>query len=203
VDISPAASGRYLLAVSDLRFDESRVYTMGVQCLFGPCPTQCLDVPVTTTTSTTTTLIQGEVTSTTGVGPTSTTLPASCGAGAPTGSTFASLACRLEVMVADVNAESRLGTLRSKAARAIAKATARETQAEAVCRDGMIKTARKRLKETIRALIQFSHLLRTRSARRKAPDEVRLPLAERADAIRADARALRADLACPDDAPAP
>jgi hypothetical protein len=53
----------------------------------------------------------------------------------------------------------------------------------------------------VRRLIQYSHKLRTRSAQKKIPEEVREPLATDADLIQDDASMLRDTLACPGDAP--
>ena len=46
-------------------------------------------------------------------------------------------------------------------------------------------------------LAQYGHRLRSSSARRKVPVEVRAPLAAEEDAIAADLKGLRTALACP------
>lgn len=144
----------------------------------------CFDeVPSTTTTTATSTT-------------TSTTLPG-C-AGVPVGPTFASLNCRLADLIAAVQAESQLGRLQPKLDRAAQKAKSRKEAAEAACDAGSQKKANRQLKKVVRKLIQFSHRLRSRSARRKAPEEVREPLAAAADVIQADARALRDTVDCLD-----
>jgi hypothetical protein len=51
-----------------------------------------------------------------------------------------------------------------------------------------------------RQLIQYSHRLRGLKARKTAPAEVREPLAGEGDAIKEDAKTLRAGLSCPADA---
>lgn len=56
------------------------------------------------------------------------------------------------------------------------------------------------VKQVIRGLRQFAHRLRSRSARRKAPEEVRESLALASEPIGDDVKTLRKTLVCPDDA---
>jgi len=52
----------------------------------------------------------------------------------------------------------------------------------------------------IRQLIQYSHRLRGKKARKTAPESVREPLASAADRIQDDAKTLRRVVRCPSDA---
>ena len=66
-----------------------------------------------------------------------------------------------------------------------------------LCAGDEVKKARQRLKQVGRALIQYSHKLRSNSARKRVPADVREPLAGEADAIGGDTKALRAKVDCP------
>jgi hypothetical protein len=77
------------------------------------------------------------------------------------------------------------------------KTKERKELAESQCAAGRTKQPRARLKQVTRLLIQYAHRLRSNAARKKAPEEVREPLAETADAIRLDAQALKQSLTCP------
>ena len=155
------------------------------------------EVPSTTTTSTTTTTSSTTASTATTTTTSTTTTLGGC-AGEPVAPTFASLNCRLADLIAAVQAESQLGRLQAKLDRAAKKAKTRKEAAEAACDAGSTKKANRQLKKVVRKLIQFSHRLRSRSARRKAPEEVRESLAAAADAIQADARTLRDTLDCLD-----
>lgn len=126
---------------------------------------------------------------------TTTTLPSGC-AGMPIGATFGSLDCRLAALIAAVQGETRLGTLREKLGGAAQKAKQLEEAAQAACARGTAKTSGKQLKKVMRKLIQFSHRLRSRSARRKVDETVREALAAAADEIQQDARELKGALSC-------
>jgi septation ring formation regulator EzrA len=68
--------------------------------------------------------------------------------------------------------------------------------AESECAAGDTKAARKQLKKVVRKLIQFSHRLRTKNARKNIPEDVREPLAETTDGIQEHARELKDTLSC-------
>ena len=114
----------------------------------------------------------------------------------PVGPTFASLNCRLAALIAAVEAETRLGKLQPKLEKAARKAKERKETAESACADGNAKASGRQLKKVVRKLIQFSHRLRSNSARKKVDEVVREPLAEAADEIQQDARALMDGLGC-------
>ena len=150
-------------------------------------------VSTTSTTVTSTTVV------TTSSSTTTSTVPPACD-GVPVGPTFRSLNCRIADLMVQVQAEAALGELRAKLEQKLGKAKERKEQAESFCLEPTLKKARSRLKQTVRAMIQFSHRLRTRAAKNKVPAEVREPLAATGDGIRDDAKALRGALICPDDA---
>jgi len=128
---------------------------------------------------------------------TTTTLPAGACDGIPSGPTFASIGCRLDALLADVQAETQLGNIQAKLVKALQTAKDRLTDAEAKCVASDAKHAKKRLQQTATKLVQFSHRLRSNSTRKKVPEAVREPLATRADRIQGDAKTLRGMLACP------
>jgi hypothetical protein len=130
---------------------------------------------------------------------TTTTMPSGC-AGTPDAATFASLNCRLAVLIAATQAEGTLGALRTKLLVPLGKAKMRKELAESQCASGQAKQPKARLKQVVRFLIQYSHRLRSRPARKRIPESIREPLAGTADAIRADATSLRSTLRCPGDA---
>jgi hypothetical protein len=152
-------------------------------------------VSYTTGSTTTTSTMVGASTTTTSVA-----TPAGGCAATPVGATFASLACRLAALTAQTQAESALGSLGSKLLVPLAKATSRTAAAKGQCASGQTKQPKARLKQVVRQLIQYSHRLRSHSARKKVPEAVREPLAQTADGIGADAKKLRSALRCPDDA---
>jgi hypothetical protein len=143
---------------------------------------------ITTTSSSTTTVITSSTTS--------TTAPAGC-AQVPPGATLASVVCRLAALRDATAGATGLGSLREKSLVTLSKAIERTDEAVDICGGNDVKKARSRLKQVRRHLIQFSHRLRANSARKKAPPGVREPLADEADSISADSKAVRAALACP------
>jgi hypothetical protein len=156
---------------------------------------------VTSTSSTVATSTSTVVTTTTAstLATTSTTVAGSC-AGVPAGPTFRSLNCRLALLIEQTDAAEALGSLREKLLVPLAKAKARKEQAETQCAAGQTKQPRSRLKQVVRQLVQYAHRLRSLSARRKAPEEAREPLAQGADAVRLDAKELKRTLRCPEHA---
>jgi hypothetical protein len=143
--------------------------------------------------STTTTTVAGTTT-------TSTTLPSVDCNGIPSGATFDSIVCRLAALQSATQAATGLGSLQPKALQPLGKAVSFAGQAQSQCADDDTKHARQRLKQTVRQLIQFSHKLRSHSARKKVPQEIREPLATTADGIQTDVRSLRSAMHCPDAA---
>jgi hypothetical protein len=131
---------------------------------------------------------------------TSTTIPGGeCGQ-VPSGPSFVSIACRLTALAGETAATSTLGDLRGDLQVSLGKATQRTDEARTSCAASERKKARRLLKQAIRALIQYSHRLRSRAARKNVDRGVLDPFAAQGDAIQDDARALRIALQCPQDA---
>jgi hypothetical protein len=150
-------------------------------------------IPTTSSTSTSTPLPGSTST-------TSTTLPGDCAA-VPVGPTFASIRCRLDALVDDTTVSGpSLANLTDKLLNALDKAGTRLDAARSKCAVSDAKHARSDLKKLVRKFIQYSHRLRTQSARKKIAEEVREPLAETGDQLRDDTSELRDSLACPEDA---
>ncbi len=150
-----------------------------------------------TTTSTSTSTSNSTRTSTTTV--TTSTAPASTTSTlivelpcvlVSDGPTFDSLNCRITALLADVQDESRLGSIQSQLVNALERAKQLKDAAESSCIQLDTKRAKKQLQQAAQKLAQFSHRLRSHSTKRKVPAEVREPFASRADAIKNDARTL-------------
>jgi hypothetical protein len=183
------------IEVDHLQFDH---------CAAATTTTTSTVAPTTSTTSTSTSTLPPTTSSTssstvpTTLAPTTTTtLPAGACDGIPSGPTFASIGCRLDALLADVQAETQLGNIQAKLVKALQTAKDRLTDAEAKCVASDAKHAKKRLQQTATKLVQFSHRLRSNSTRKKVPEAVREPLATRADRIQGDAKTFRGTLACP------
>jgi hypothetical protein len=110
--------------------------------------------------------------------------------------TFESIRCRLDDLLASVVEEVELGVLDAKVAEPVMKALDRTLSAEAECMQGVEKAAKSRLNLAQRSLTWFAHRLRSLNARKSVPDAGRVPLVEKADAIRDDVRTLRRVLVC-------
>jgi hypothetical protein len=140
-----------------------------------------------TTTSppptTTTTIPEGDACETEAIGP-----------------TFRSLGCRLAALLEATQAADDLGELREKLLVALGKARDRDNLAESWCTKGKTRQASGRLRQVTQQLAQYRQKLRGLPARSRFPEEIREPLAQAADTIRTDARSLRSDLVCPEDA---
>jgi hypothetical protein len=106
------------------------------------------------------------------------------------------LNCRTGALLAKVQAESALRNVQQKLVHALQIAKTRKEDGETKCANGDVKHARKRLQQAAQKLIQFSHRLRSNSSRKKLPEEIREPLAVKADGIKDDAKMLHDHLAC-------
>jgi len=156
------------------------------------------------TSSTTTTLATSSTSTSTSVpgstSTTSTTVPGDC-ASVPVGPTFASIRCRLDALVAATTTSGpALGKLTDKLLNALDKAGVRLDAATSKCEAADGKHAGSDLKKLARKFIQYSHRLRTQSARKKIDEAVREPLAQAGDELREDTSELRGSLSCPEDA---
>jgi hypothetical protein len=149
----------------------------------------------TSTSSSTSTL--APTTSTSTSSSTSTTLPAGGCDGIPDGPTFASIICRLDVLVGQVNAESGLGSFQAKLAKSLVKASGRTTDAQTVCADGNVKKTKRRLKQAAKAVSKYGQRLGKRAAQKQLEEGLRLDFLGRGELIAPDVEALRAQVECP------
>jgi hypothetical protein len=82
---------------------------------------------------------------------------------------------------------------------ALGKAKQRVDLAESWCAKDKTRQANARLRQVAQQLAQYAQALRGLSARKRVGEEIRDPLAQAADGIQAEARALRRPLRCPKD----
>ncbi len=151
---------------------------------------------ITTTTTTTTTL---PPTSSTRATSTTTQPTAGCST-QPAGPRFVSIDCRLAALVTRVNGATDVGALRTKLIGQLTQVTENEARAERLCRQASRRRAVHALGPAIEKLMRFRRTLQSRRAG-SPPPALATELVTAAGAVRADMRALRHALHCPDDAP--
>jgi hypothetical protein len=132
---------------------------------------------------------------------TATTLPPVGCAGTPDGATFASIDCRLDALLADLDAEPGLGTFGPKLVKNVQTAKARKLDAEGFCRASNAKKVKKQPQQSAKALTQYAYRLNGLSARKKIAS-LRHRFLDEAGPIQSDLKMLRGSVRCPDDAPA-
>jgi hypothetical protein len=120
----------------------------------------------------------------------------------PPGPTFRSLNCRIAALLAQVNATPELQPVQAKLRRQLERARQRKEAAEDACGEGNARRTMTRLHHAGQKLAQVGRTLRSRKARKAAPNALRDPLLQSAEGIRSDLRTLRQQVRCPDDAPA-
>lgn len=156
-----------------------------------------------TSNSSSTTLLPTTTSTTTTSQPsaTTTTLPAGdCGV-VPVGATFRSIDCRLDALIARIQASTEIQRGQALLIDQLSQAKARKLEALSFCGGSDAKHARKRLKQVVRKLIQFGNRLRSSAGRRSMPVVLRAELVTAGDAVKSDVQTLRGGLSCPDDAP--
>ncbi len=116
---------------------------------------------------------------------TSTTLPG-CAAVA----SYASIDCRLDGLVASLDAAQDLGRLKSGLVKVATKARTKKQQAEGFVATGKKKQEKKAMKKAVKALSSFLHKVGSRSARKLIPPGTRQILTDQTNAILADMRTL-------------
>lgn len=126
-------------------------------------------------------------TTTTTSAPTTTTSPGSCGVPAPT---FASIECRLDLLIANITNGADLGKFKKGLLAAATAARARTTSAEDLVGRGKSKPAKKKLKQAGRKVLALVHRLRSLGARKNLPAETRDPLVAQGTPIQADLKTL-------------
>jgi CSLREA domain-containing protein len=153
-----------------------------------------------TTTSSTSAVPSTQLPTTTAVVPTTTSStippPGTCD-GVAVDSTLASIACQLEALDGRVADDARLTPTQAKLEHSIEIASMRLGEAADACATGDAKTARARLKLTLKALAQYRKRLQ---AAKKVDPRVRADFATAGAAIKTNVKARRASIACPADA---
>jgi hypothetical protein len=134
-------------------------------------------------------ILNGTPLTTTTVIPTSTTTTTL--EGCAVGATFASVLCRLDALIASVNAANDLGSAKTSLLNAVTKARG---QAQAASTATKAKSQKAQLKKCAKSLQAFGHKLATKKAKKAIPQGTRDALAGEATAIRADVLALRGSL---------
>src|SRR5262245_9255043 len=155
-----------------------------------------------TTTTTSTTATTSTSTTTTHAATTTTTmLPGGDCGSEPAAATFASIDCRLIALLARVTTESSLGASGPKLVKNLSRAKEAEEAGGSACAASDPKHARKRLKQVIRDMLQYTHHLQTNRARKKLPGAVRTDLLAAGTPITDDVKSLQRTVQCPADAP--
>ena len=126
----------------------------------------------------------GEVAPTT---TTSTTLPGNC---IPREATFVNIDCRLDLLVAAVQAADDLGRLKPGLVGAITKARDKKIQAETHDAADRAKQAKNALKKAVARTRSFIHKVRSRSARKIIPAATAAAFIDAANPILADMKEL-------------
>jgi hypothetical protein len=163
-DASVATS--YAIAVGDAGGARESTFTLNVDGVAAPSTTSTTTVADSTSTS-------------------STTLPG-CGAVA----TYASIDCRLDDLVASLDAAQDLGRLKSGLVNAATKARTKKQQAEGSVATGKKKQEKKAMKKAVKALTSFLHRASSRSARKLIPPATRHMLTDQTNRILADMKTL-------------
>jgi len=141
-------------------------------------------VRTTTTTSTTTTTA---TTSTSTLTTTTSTVPGSCDA--PPGPTFVSIDCRLDALIAQVQAATDLGRTQHSMLASLTKARDQKVSAEGLPA-AKKKQAKHRLKAAIRKMTSFGFRVRSLVARHLVPAATRQSLELQGTSILADMKTL-------------
>jgi glucose/arabinose dehydrogenase len=166
--------------------------------------------PTTSTTATTTTAAQSTTTSapgsttttavaattTTEPSPTTTTLPGTTCDGLDPAS-FASIDCRLTVLLARLEAENALGRFAPQLIQQIQRAVEREQAGAQFCADSFTPRARRRLRQAARDLGAYARRLEILAGRRHLAPGVQPDLLAAGKAVEAEVRSLLAALECP------
>jgi len=129
----------------------------------------------------------------------SSTLPSGDCAAIPVGASFASITCRLETLTEETRNQPALGALTDKLLETLGKAIERTADARDTCAASDAKKAKTRLKQVAKALSQYSHRLRGRSAKKHVDPSILNALASAADLIQGDAKQLKIAVHCPQD----
>jgi len=133
---------------------------------------------------------------------TTTTLPAGPCGGIPfTPPSFASIDCRLALLLTDVNGASGLGSYQAKLAKNATKARSRAADGGTLCGQSNAKKTKKRLQQAAKAMNQFVHRLNGSAAKRKLDGTLRQTFVAAGMQVENDLNVFRSTVACPQDAP--
>lgn len=151
----------------------------GGRCDIGAFEKDAVDVCAVTTTTTTT--------------PGSTTTTTLNGCGVPA-ATFSSIECRLDALIARLNAATDLGKLKKGLVKSPVAARTSTQIAEDLADGGKNKPAKKKLKQATKRMSSFVHRLKSLTARKKLPAETRTSLIDEGTPIQADLKTLQQSL---------
>ena len=120
-----------------------------------------------------------------GTSTTSTTLPG-CAALA----SYGSIGCRLDTLIASLDAAQDLGQLKSGLLTAATAARTKERKAEDLVATGKTKREKRAMKQAVAALAKFLHKASSHSARKLIPETTRQALIDQGNQILADMKTL-------------
>jgi hypothetical protein len=163
--------------------DQRGVSRPAGQCDVGAFEGEVLPTTTTVTTTTTTTA----TTSTTTLTTTTSTVPGSCEA--PPAPTFVSIDCRLDALIAQVQAATDLGRTQHSMLASLTKARDQKVSAEGLPA-AKKKQAKHRLKAAIRKMTSFGFRVRSLVARHLVPAATRQSLESQGTSIRTDMKTL-------------
>lgn len=112
-------------------------------------------------------------------------------ANGPAAATFDSIFCRLDALIARVQAEAGLGTFQAKSVKSLQQAKARAQAAQTATK---VKKARKALQQAAKAISGYARRLGSLGARKKLDATVRADFQHAGDPIAADLQTLRGQL---------
>jgi hypothetical protein len=127
----------------------------------------------------------GNPTACSGTSTTSTTLPG-CAALA----SYGSIACRLDTLIAGLDAAQDLGRLTSGLLTAATGARTKERKAEDLVATGKTKREKRAMKQAMAALAKFLHKANSHLARKLIPETTRQALIDQGNQILADVKTL-------------
>jgi hypothetical protein len=167
--------------------DQRGVSRPAGQCDVGAFEVGALPTTTTVTTTTTSTTTTSTTMSTTTSTTSTSTVPGSCDA--PPAPTFVSIDCRLDALIAQVQAATDLGRTQHSMLASLTKARERKVSAE-----GLAATKKKqgthRLKAAIRKMTSFGFRVRSLVARHLVPAATRQSLESQGTSIRTDMKTL-------------
>jgi FG-GAP repeat protein len=110
--------------------------------------------------------------------------------GCPAIPTYASIDCRLDGLVASLNAAQDLGRLKKRLVKAATKARMKKQRAEGFVAAGKKKQEKRAMKKAVKALAKFAHKVGSRAATKLLPPGTRQLLTDETNPILADERTL-------------